>query len=261
MKTYDQFLGKIKTLFCDIDDTLTTEGQLKAPVYDMLWQLAHQGIDIIPVTGRPAGWCEMIARLWPVKAVVGENGAFYFTYKDKTMKRVFAQKEATRLENQDRLLKIQNEVLKRVPGAALASDQFCRLFDLAIDFCEDVPPLRTEDVQKIAEIFRQHGAVAKVSSIHVNGWFGDHSKQSMCKTFYEQEYGQPLSAGMSTCAFVGDSPNDESMFAHFDHAFAVANIKDFLDDLQHKPKYIIPKEGGEGFVLLGEQILKNFSPS
>jgi len=257
MKSYEQFEGKIKTLFCDIDDTLTSEGQLKAPAYSMLWKLAEQGVEIVPVTGRPAGWCEMIARLWPVKAVVGENGAFYFTYKDKTMKRVFAQEEALRLQNQKQLRKIEEEVLQKIPGAALASDQFCRLFDLAIDFCEDVPPLKAEDIHKITSIFEKHGAVAKVSSIHVNGWFGDHSKKSMCKTFYEEEYGQSLAQGMDTCAFVGDSPNDESMFAHFDNAFAVANIKDFLDDLKAKPKYLIPKEGGEGFVLLGRKILEN----
>lgn len=257
MKALDSFKNKIKVLFTDIDDTLTTHGQLPSQSYEMLWKLHDRGVLIVPVTGRPAGWCEMIARLWPVYAVVGENGAFYFQYKNKKMIRSFAIAETQRLENSKKLKTIEAEVLSQVPGSAVASDQFCRLFDLAIDFCEDVPPLPQKSIQQIVDTFQQHGAIAKVSSIHVNGWFGEYDKKSMCELFYKENFGKPLKDDLDKCAFAGDSPNDEPMFEFFENSFAVANIKQFKDQLQHLPNFVSANEGGEGFVQIGEAILKN----
>lgn len=260
MQALSQFSGNIQVLFTDIDDTLTDNGQLPASSYSKLWELSQAGIDVIPVTGRPAGWCEMIARQWPVVGVIGENGAFSFQYKDKTLKRHFAQSESERLLNQKKLAQLQKDILQQVPGAALASDQFCRLFDLAIDFCEDVSPLSSEEVQKIVEIFEQQGATAKVSSIHVNGWFGNHNKRTMCETFYSQEYGRPLATHLKNCAFIGDSPNDEPLFDFFPNSFAVANIMNFKDSLESPPKFVCSLSGAKGFVEFADHLLKQKKP-
>ncbi len=130
----------------------------------------------------------MMARFWPIQEIVGENGAFYFRYFKQKMHRHFFFDETIRLENQKKILLIQTEVLQAVPGSALASDQFCRLFDLAIDFCEDVPPLPATEVQKIVDIFHKHGAQAKVSSIHVNGWFGNYDKLTMVLKYLKEEW-------------------------------------------------------------------------
>ncbi|HEU0290571.1 MAG TPA: HAD hydrolase family protein, partial [Burkholderiales bacterium] len=70
----------IRGVLCDIDDTLTTGGRLTAGAYGAMERLQQAGLPVIPITGRPAGWCDHIARMWPVAAVVGENGAFYFRY-------------------------------------------------------------------------------------------------------------------------------------------------------------------------------------
>src|ERR1700730_1371174 len=70
----------IRFVLLDIDDTLTTEGRLTASAYGALENLSRRGLRVIPVTGRPAGGCDLIARFWPVDAVIGENGAFYFRY-------------------------------------------------------------------------------------------------------------------------------------------------------------------------------------
>ena len=153
MKNFKEFkLKDIKFVFTDIDDTLTEEGQLPANSYKSLWDLKERGIHIIPITGRPAGWCEMIARMWPVSGVVGENGAFYFCYKNKKMLRNFIYDDETIKNNRVKLDKIRDEVLQKVPGCAVASDQFCRLFDLAIDFCEDVPALPKESINNIVSV-------------------------------------------------------------------------------------------------------------
>jgi len=234
-------------LFTDIDGTLTTDGRIGPQAYSALWKLYKAGIAVVPVTGRPAGWCEMIARTWPVHGVIGENGAFYFRYHNHQMKRHFFIDEKTRTENQKKLKLIELEILKEVPGSAIASDQFSRLFDLAIDFSEDVPALPETAIDKIVSIFKKHGATAKVSNIHVNGWFGHYDKLTACKEYCQSEFQTPFEDNSSKFAFVGDSPNDEPMFAAFEYSFAVANIKTFENRLKHLPAFVSNLSEGEGF--------------
>lgn len=255
MKPLQQFNQKLKFLFTDIDDTLTDEGQLQAPAYAALWELDRAGIKVVPVTGRPAGWCEMIARQWPVKGIIGENGAFYFRYYDQKMHRYFSASENTRLNNQKRLESIRDEILESVPGCSIASDQFCRLFDLAIDFCEDVPALPQMEIQKIVDIFHKHGAQAKVSSIHVNGWFGEYDKLTMVLKYLEKEWTITPEQARQVAGFSGDSPNDEPMFAYFPNSFGVANINKFIGSLNSPPQYVSQQKGGLGFVEIAQQIL------
>ena len=130
-------------MFCDIDDTLTTGGRLGAEAYAALERLRCAGKLVIPVTGRPAGWCDHIARMWPVDAVVGENGAFYFYYDGARKKLVqrFLFDAAARAANREKMAAVRERILREVPGCALASDQLYREADLAIDYCEDVPRL------------------------------------------------------------------------------------------------------------------------
>lgn len=236
-----------KFILTDIDDTLTDEGHLGSEAYTALWELSRAGYSVVPITGRPAGWCEMIARQWPVAGVVGENGAFYFRYINKKMKRFFFIDEKTRLKNQQKLKNIEAEVLKTIPGSAVASDQFCRLFDLAIDFCEDIPALPTTEVEKIVKIFKAHGAQAKVSSIHVNGWFGDYNKLKMALQFLQNEFHITPEQAKESCLFSGDSPNDEPMFEYFPLSVGVANVKDFITQMKSPPAFICTQRGGLGF--------------
>lgn len=255
MISAQNFKTKVQFLLTDIDDTLTDDGQLGPEAYTALWKLHNAGINVIPVTGRPAGWCEMIARVWPVAGVIGENGGFYFRYHNKTMHREFFFDQQTQNTNRTKLNDLQNEILSSVPGSALASDQFCRLMDLAIDFCEDVPALSKSEVQKIVDIFFKHGAQAKVSSIHVNGWFGEYNKLSMSLKFLEKEFQISSAEAKKVCAFSGDSPNDEPMFAYFPNSFAVANIQNFIDQIKSKPNFVTNQRGGHGFVEIADAIL------
>jgi len=249
----------IRYLLTDIDDTMTTDGMLTADAYAMLERLNDAGIAVIPVTGRPAGWCDMIARFWPVSAVVGENGAFYFRYdhRARQLTRMFAQSPDERAQNRSRLQAIRDEVLRTVPGAAVASDQAYREADLAIDFCEDVAHLADNDIARIVQIFERAGAIAKVSSIHVNGWFGKHDKRTMTARLMVQEFGVDLTgpSAQGACAFVGDSPNDAPMFACFDNSVGVANIAEMADRCEALPKWITISASGAGFCELSRCIL------
>ncbi len=256
MKPISAFSESLKYLLTDIDDTLTDEGLLGAEAYEAMWALHNAGIKVIPVTGRPAGWCEMIARVWPVSGIIGENGGFYFRYHGKKMHRHFFFDEETQKNNRIKLNQLEKEILQKVPGCELASDQFCRLMDLAIDFCEDVPALPKSEVQKIVDIFKAHGAQAKVSSIHVNGWFGSYDKLSMSLKFLQQEFGVSAEDAKKVCGFSGDSPNDEPMFQYFPNSFAVANIQNFVDQIKSHPTYVAQKRGGLGFTEIASAILK-----
>lgn len=249
--------GKVDFVFADIDDTLTTDGRLPAASYKALEDLSNAGIQIVPVTGRPAGWCDLIARLWPVAGVVGENGAFFYSYDRATtsMRRVFASSQDSRLENQKKLSEIRDRVLAEVPGAAVSADQDYRITDLAIDFCEDVAPLLYSDVQRIKTIFEEAGAVAKISSIHVNGWFGAHDKLSMTQRFCRDVFGFELKDNLDRAIFVGDSPNDAPMFAYFPMACGVANVKEFVGKMEAEPAWVSAECGGEGFVEIADALL------
>jgi hypothetical protein len=247
--------AKVKVLFTDIDGTLTTNGQLTDMAYTAMWNLSRAGIVVVPITGRPAGWCELIARQWPVHGVIGENGAFYFRLETK-MKRVFFSSKANRKVYRERFKKILARVRTEVPAARLASDQFCRLFDLAIDFAEDVCPLPKSDVTKLVKLFVEAGARAKVSDIHVNGWFGDYDKQTACAQYIENEFGFSKEAAQTRCVFVGDSPNDEPMFQYFSNSFAVANFKEFADDVKHQPGFLASHEEGRGFAEIAEHLIR-----
>lgn len=253
----DADLAAMEGLFLDIDDTLTTDGRLPAHAYAALEALHDAGLLVVPITGRPAGWCDHIARMWPVDAVVGENGAFYFwhDHEAKKLRQRFLADEATRAANAERLKVVAAQVLREVPGCALASDQFCRIADIAVDFCEDVPALAKGDVQRIAALMRAAGMTAKVSSIHVNGWFGNYDKLGMARMLMRERYGIDLDSARQRYLFIGDSPNDEPMFGYFPQAVGVANVMAFAQDMTHPPAYVTAGRGGDGFAELARRLL------
>lgn len=249
--------ASIQYVLCDIDDTITTEGRLTAEAYTAMQRLHEAGIDVVPITGRPAGWCDHIARMWPVSAVVGENGAFYMRYDHVTrkMQQQFWTDPQTRANNRQKLDHLAKTILAEVPGCALASDQPYRAADLAIDFCEDVEPLPESAIERIVALFEQAGATAKVSSIHVNGWFGDYDKLTMTVQLFRDVFGKPAEQLQNETLFIGDSPNDAPMFGYFDVSVGVANVQDQLHRLAHCPKFVCQNRGGAGFAEMARLLL------
>jgi hypothetical protein len=247
----------VRGVLTDIDETLSTEGRLTADAYAALERLRAAGLLVIPITGRPAGWCDHIARMWPVDAVVGENGAFYMHHDDAHRKLVkrFVASASEHAGQRERLVAIGDKILREVQGSALASDQHYRETDLAIDFCEDVAPLPREAVDRIVALMEGEGMTAKVSSIHVNGWFGDYDKLSTTRTLLDEVFGVDLDAQRERFVFVGDSPNDAPMFAFFPHSVGVANVRPFLDRIATPPAYIAQRAAGAGFVELSDFLL------
>jgi HAD superfamily hydrolase (TIGR01484 family) len=253
----DRIACRAVAVLTDIDDTLTEGGRLPALAYRALERLHDAGLIVVPVTGRPAGWCDLIARQWPVDAVVGENGAFWFRYDDasKRMIRRFMLPDSEWQADRKRLGAIAERVLREVEGTALASDQAFRAVDLAIDFSEDVAPLGRDAVERIVAAFEQAGATAKVSSIHVNAWFGAHDKLSTSLSLLAEAFGIDGTAQRERIVYVGDSPNDSPMFGFFPHAVGVANVHDFVGRMPALPTFVTAARSAEGFAEFADLLI------
>ena len=247
----------MRGVLADIDDTLSTGGRITAESYAAMENLRAAGLLVIPITGRPAGWCDHIARMWPVDAVVGENGALYMLHDQGTgrLRKRYAATETERAANRRRLAAVAETILREVPGAALASDQAYRESDVAIDFCEDVPRLPDDAIDRIIALMRAAGMTAKMSSIHVNGWFGAYDKLAMTRTLLRDEFDIDVDAERDRFVFVGDSPNDAPMFAHFPYSVGVANVRAFGGRIAALPGYVTERESGAGFAELAAHLL------
>jgi HAD superfamily hydrolase (TIGR01484 family) len=247
----------LRFLFVDIDDTLTSGGMLPDSSYAALWDLFRAGIRVAPVTGRPAGWCDHIARMWPVAGVIGENGAFYFAYdrEKRRMKRRFSAEKGILTAQRDSLARIAEKILRAVPGTAVAADQFFRISDYAIDFREDVPPLTEASVDAICSLLSAEGVSFKVSSIHINFWLGDFDKLSCLKLYLKEEHEASIEEFAEKMIFIGDSPNDEPLFAGVPHTIGVGNLADFIKRITHPPEFITRGVSAAGFCEAARTIL------
>jgi HAD superfamily hydrolase (TIGR01484 family) len=239
----------------DIDDTLTTEGAITADALQALTALRAAGLSVMAVTGRPVGWSEPFARAWPVQAIVAENGAVALVREaDGRLRKLYQQDAATRDRNFQRLQDVAHQIVQTVPGAQLAQDSAGRETDIAIDHSE-FTQLPQACIEQVVAMMRAQGLHATVSSIHINGWIGDHDKLSGARWIVRELLGRDLDAEIARWVYVGDSTNDERMFAHFPNAVGVANIRRFTPVLRHLPTYVSDGERGAGFAQVARAVL------
>ena len=247
--------GQLRGILTDIDDTLTTDGVVPAPVVQALADLQAAGLHVLPITGRPVGWSEPFAQAWPVDAIVAENGAVALRRNGRGgLDKLYQQDEATRVRNFARMQQVLGEIEAKVPGALRATDSPGRETDIAIDHSE-FTHLPQAAIDQCVAMMQAAGMTATVSSIHINGWFGAHNKLEGARWIVRELLGEDLDADLQRWAYIGDSTNDQLMFAHMPHSFGVANIARFVPQLEHLPRYVTPSERGAGFIELAQAIL------
>lgn len=239
----------------DIDDTLTTEGAITSEALAALSDLKAAGLPVFAITGRPVGWSEPFALAWPVDAIVAENGAVALVREGHALRKLYLQDEATRRENFERLQQVARRIVREVPGATLAQDSAGRETDIAIDHSE-FTQLAPAQIDAVMALMRAEGLHATVSSIHINGWYGDHDKPTGARWILKERLGIDLDAQRDRWAYVGDSSNDERMFRELPQTVGVANIARFAPHMQHLPAWVTPSERGTGFSEMARAILK-----
>jgi hypothetical protein len=241
----------IRFVLTDMDDTLTFHGRLSAETYDALERLDRAGIIVVPVTAAPAGWCDLIARLWPVRAVIGENGGFHFSRDPDTgaLRRAFWLRDEDRARSMERLGGLARRILATIPGAVEASDQPFRLTTWAIE-----PPDPAAG-DRVAAAWRDAGARATINSLWALGWFGDFDKLAMALRLAHDIFGADFDSAREQVVYVGDSLNDEPMFRFFPHSIGVATVASYLDRLAAPPRYVTQGPGGAGFVEVADVLL------
>jgi HAD superfamily hydrolase (TIGR01484 family) len=249
-------------VFTDIDDTLTTDGAITADALQALHELHAAGLHVIPITGRPVGWSEPFAAQWPVDAIIAENGAVALcphpgplpAGEGKKLRKLYQQDEQLRAANFARMQQVAQRIVAEVPGAVLSRDSTGRETDIAVDHSE-FAHLSDAGIARVVRLMQDDGMNATVSSIHINGWFGDHNKLSGARWMVRELFGRELDEELDRWVYIGDSTNDVLMFEHFPHSVGVANIRRFEAQLSHPPQYITQDERGAGFAEVARALL------
>jgi HAD superfamily hydrolase (TIGR01484 family) len=248
--------SQVRAVFTDVDGTLTTAGRLRASTVAALEMLVERGVDVVLVSGRPAGWGEAWARELPVRGVIVENGGLYFAWRGARLTKVYAEPDDERARNRRALERHVQAALKRVKGARLSSDSAYTEVDLAIDYAEDAA-LGEAAAEALERFLCARGVKAVRSSVHVNCWLGDFDKRSMVRRFLRTEWKTQLKPHDLRFAYAGDSLNDAPMFEAFALSVGVANVHDVLHLIEHKPRFVTKAAEGKGFVELARHILRS----
>jgi HAD superfamily hydrolase (TIGR01484 family) len=249
-------LAEIRYVLTDIDDTLTHQGRLPGHAYLAIERLQKAGVKVIPVTAGSSGWCDLIARMWPVEAVIGENGGLYFcrTLKRSTIIRRYWSSDIERQEHCSRLRALAEQILVSVPGSALAPDQHYRETTLALTSHDGAFPER-QAADRIVSLLREAGARTTTNSMWVLAWAGDFDKLAMTRRMMANTFGVDIEAERQTFLYVGDSLNDEPMFSFFTNSVGVSTVPQFLDRMSVPPLWVTRGPGGAGFVEIADAIL------
>ena len=247
-----ELAARIRFVLTDVDDTLTAGPRLPAATYMAIERLYTAGITVIPVTAASAGWCDLMARMWPVGAVIGENGGLCFRHvpaSGSTICRYWAgpaEREAART----RLALLAGEITAALPGCEVAHDQRYRETTLA--FRNSEPALSQQILQRL----NAAGARATLNSMWVLGWFGGFDKLAMSRRIMEELFATDLARDAEHCLYVGDSPNDAPMFGFLANSVGVATVRDYAGRMPALPRWITQGAGGAGFVEVADRLLQ-----
>jgi len=244
-----KYFSKIKILMFDLDGTFISNDRLKSSTYYRLEKLMDNKIKTVVVTGRPAGWCDLIARWWPVDSVIGENGALSYSMLDGKMDRQFFDETVSVNKSKEFLNSLLDDIKSNFGEINLAADQPFRLLDLALDISEE-NNLSKKKVREIYDFCISKGANAAVSNIHLNIWYGNYNKCDMALKILDN-----LNIKVDECVFVGDSPNDSPMFKKFRFSVGVKSVVSYSNFMTDYPSFVTERDGNQGFEDLVDFIL------
>jgi len=240
-------------VFSDIDDTLTHSGVVELDAYAALGRARAAGLRVVLVTGRPSGWAEVLASVWPVDAAIAENGGIAYLKRNGRIERIYFE-DGDPAEDARRLAAVSDEILRTFTWARRADDSTLRITDLAFDIGEH-QQIHTDDIAAMTARMRELGARTLVSSVHAHGFFHSADKAQMSARVANLLWGESPEDVAEHYAFVGDSPNDQAAFAFFHSSIGVANVARYADRLDPPPRYVTTAPNGRGFAEAIDAIL------
>ncbi len=243
----------VRFVLTDMDETLTFQGRLAAATYDALERLQRAGVKVIPVTAAPAGWCDQMARMWPVDGVIGENGGLFFERAagGHGLIRKFWHAAVDRPAVSARLAEIWQQIQAAVPQAAFAEDQPFRLTSLAFAQPGDVV-IRDAIITALLDA----GADVTVNNLWILGWLGGYDKLAATRRVMAETYGLDIDTDRDAVLYVGDSTNDAPMFGFFRHTVGVSTVTRYLSEIPVHRHRIAAGPGGAGFVEVADAVIR-----
>jgi HAD superfamily hydrolase (TIGR01484 family) len=245
--------ASVRGVFSDIDDTLTHDAVVTLEAYAAILRARAAGLRVVLVTGRPAGWAEVLASLWPVDAAIAENGGIAYLKRGRRLERLYFE-TTDPVEDARRLDAVASEVLAGFPFARKSDDSGLRITDLAFDIGEN-QHLPREQIDAITAKCRELGARTLVSSVHAHAFFHGADKALMSARVANVLWGDSEAEVAAHYAFVGDSPNDQAAFTFFEISIGVANVARYVDVLRPPPRYVTPSPSGRGFAEAIDRLL------
>lgn len=230
----------------DVDDTVTRAGTLEEAAYSALFRLREAGLKLVAVTGRPLGFAELMARMWPIDLAVGENGAGYVRLGAAGLETGFYASPEVRAEHCAALAKLRERVAAEAPWALGTDDSWARRCDLTWDVGERVQ-LEAAKIEALRALVEAAGARCLVSSVHAHAMFGDYDKAIGVVRACKAALGEHIDRAPERWLFIGDSGNDAAAFAYFPLSAGVANVREHLARLPVPPRYVSDADRGRGF--------------
>lgn len=244
--------ARLRGVAFDLDDTLLDHGRLLEATYSALFRLREAGLSLYGVTGRPAGWAEVLARVLPVQAIVAENGALVCAREGQRVVLRDSVDPATRRERDRKLQQLLARFAERFPDLEPADDVRARVSDRTFDIGEfrQVAP---ERVAQASTFLQAQGARVFVSSVHLHATFDFADKASGAVRLFAADSGLDATAVRHAFAYLGDSENDAACFAAFAVSIGVANLR---GRATLRPRYITSQPMGKGVAEAAQVILK-----
>jgi HAD superfamily hydrolase (TIGR01484 family) len=240
-------LTDIQLVATDIDGTLTRAGRFTSELLESIDLLTANGIKLLLVTGRSAGWVSAVNNYLPVVGSIAENGGIYFNNDGEF-------DFLTRIENielhRKQLANRFWELQESYPQIQESVDNQFRITDWTFD----IAGLNNLELDQIASKCQFWGYSFTFSTIQCHIKPQQQDKGVAISQVLKQYFPELKPTQVIT---VGDSPNDASMFDRFlfPRSVGVANIQHYASQLIHQPQYITKSPEVAGFCELVSSLI------
>ena len=111
-------------------------------------------------------------------------------------------------------------------------------------------------IDECVAIMKAAGMNATVSSIHINGWFGEHNKLEGARAGSHASCSTSIWTRHAGAGCISATrPTTSRCSRQCPYSVGVANIARFVPQLRHLPRHVTSAERGDGFVQLADQLL------